>query len=730
MMSEFNDNIMLQEKVARLVETMDNSFTEGDRAWLGNLEGVWSHSRDEVFGLSKAALALDTALILADGVSKDRSMILAAVARGLASEGRPLLDMDDDTRSLVANLEGVEGVLSQSFRGQGTDGVREENFRRLLVCVARDVRVVMILVADRLALMRAINRHPRQEEVRRIALEARWLYAALAHRLGLYAIKGELEDLSLKYLDRDVYTAIAHRLNETKAVRDEYIQNFITPVKAKLEAEGIRFQIKGRTKSIFSIWNKIKKQGVDLDGIYDLFAIRIIVDAEPEREKMVCWQVFSIVTDMFRYNPARMKDWISIPKTNGYESLHTTVYGPDGRWVEVQIRSRRMDDIAERGVAAHWMYKEGKGASDGGSVDAWLTGIREILETAKNEDFRFKPVEEKEVFVFTPKGDVYNLPAGATLLDFAFHIHTGLGCKTIGGIVGGKPRKINYRLRSGDTVEVKTASTQTPKTAWLDFVVTGRARAKIRAALKEQESRATEIGKELLHRRFKNRKIELHEAELMKSIKKLGYKTSTDFYSALGLENLDINNVLDTYTAILSSEKNMAEVPSADEFAMRHVDGHEVSSDSGEDVLIIGEGVKGMNFRMAKCCNPIFGDDVFGFISSEGVVKIHRKECPNARNITQKYPYRIIKTRWSGRYDGQMAATLRIVGRDDIGIVTNITSIINKESGSTLRNISIDSSAGLFQGYVVVGVKDIQTLDNLIKKIKTVKGVKDVQRSK
>jgi GTP pyrophosphokinase len=588
------------------------------------------------------------------------------------------------------------------------------------------------MIVSRLAQMKAINHHPDEDRVRHVAYEAGYLYAPLAHRLGLYAIKSQLEDLSLKYTDRAVFTSIARKLNETKEKRDAYISNFIAPIKAKLEAEGLKFDIKGRTKSIYSIWNKMKKQKNDLDHIYDLFAIRIIIDAPLEREKAECWLAYSIVTDMYRPNPARMKDWISIPKTNGYESLHITVYGPDERWVEVQIRTRRMDEIAEKGLAAHWRYK---GVKSEQGLDAWMKNVRDILETADTGPMELMKnlkldVYNKEVFVFTPKGDLHRLPLGATVLDFAFNIHTGLGCRCTGGKVNGRNCKLNYKLQSGDTVEIQTSTSQQPKRDWLNFVVTGKARNKIRIVLKEQESRTAELGKELMQRRFKNRKIEIQESLLMKLIKKLGYKTSTEFFSRLAENEIDINTVLDAYLALTEKQVETTAAVSADEYVMQTPPEETPSRDN--DILEIGNSdgiVKGLNYKLARCCNPIYGDNVFGFISSEGVVKIHREDCPNARNIRSRYPYRVIRTRWSGKFDGQMAATLSIIGHDDIGIVTNITSIINKEKSTSLRNISINSNDGLFQGYVVVGISSTEALTSLMKKIKDIKGVKDVTRA-
>jgi len=673
-----------------------------------------------------------TACSLCERVSADRSMVIAIIISRLCRHGCISTDIinkewGEDVGHLVDGLTKVAGLYNRG----ASASVDNDNFRNLLLTFAQDIRVIIIMIVERLELMRTINHHHDQVFVREVAREAGYLYAPLAHRLGLYAIKSELEDMSLKYTNRDIYTKIARKLNETKATRDAYIAAFISPVKKKLEEEGLTFDIKGRTKSIYSIWNKMKKQRVDLDHIYDLFAIRIILDVPLQKEKSECWLAYSLITDMYRPNPSRMKDWLSIPKSNGYESLHITVYGPDDRWVEVQIRTKRMDLIAEKGLAAHWKYK---GIKSENNLDTWMNNVRDILETAESGPMELMKnmrmdIYDKEVFVFTPKGDLYKLPLGATVLDFAFHIHSGLGCRTTGARVNGRNEKLNYKLASGDTVEIITSSTQTPKRDWLSMVVTTKARNKIRSSIKERENKAAELGKELLERRFKNRKLDLDEAVLMKLIKKLGYKTVTDFYNAIASETLDINDTIAAYDSL--SERRViepAERISAEEFSLRQADGE--TDTSASDILIIGDNVKGLNYKMAKCCNPIYGDNVFGFVSAEGVIKIHRTDCPNAANIRAKSPYRIIDTRWSGKIGAQFAATLRIVGTDDIGIVTNITSIINKHSNVSLRNISVSSQDGLFQGYVVVGISDTSSLEDLIKKIKTVKGVKDVRRSK
>ncbi len=694
------------------------------------IDGVGQcHNQRDRYGINPTLHTLQAAVLMCEKISPDRNIIISIMLYNLCkSEFLTIEDIIKDWGEDVAKL--IKGLLKVSTLYSKQAVVESDNFRKLLLTFADDIRVIIIMIVDRLALMRRINHHPNEKYVRDVAYEANYLYAPLAHRLGLYVIKSELEDLSLKYTNRDVYTEIAKTLNERKESRDKYISDFICPIKTKLESAGLKFEIKGRTKSIYSIWNKMCKQNNDIDGIYDLFAIRIILDSSLEKEKSDCWLAYSLVTDMYQPNPSRLKDWLSIPKSNGYESLHITVYGPENKWVEVQIRTKRMDLIAEKGLAAHWKYKGIKSESN---LDAWMNNVRDILEAAETGPMELMKnmkmdIYNKEVFVFTPKGDLYKLPLGASVLDFAFNIHSKLGCSCIGGKVNGKNEKLNYHLRSGDTVEILTSSNQSPKLDWLNFVVTSKARNKIRQTVHERENKSADLGKELLHRRFKNRKIDIEEAMLMKLIKKMGFKTVTDFYNGIAQEKLDVNNVIEEYLLLENkfSTENI-EARSAEGFSLQTINEDETSNNS--DVLIIGNNIKGINYKLAKCCNPIYGDDVFGFVSAEGVIKIHRKDCPNAHNIRDKYPYRLITTKWSGKLGEQFGATLRVVGHDDIGIVTNITSIITKEKDVTLRNISIDSNDGLFQGYLVVGVLDTHVLNNLIKKIKTVKGVKDVQRS-
>ena len=489
--------------------------------------------------------------------------------------------------------------------------------------------------------------------------------------------------------------------------------------------------MKGRTKSIHSIYQKMKRQGCPFEGVYDLFAIRIILDSPLEKEKQECWQAYSVVTDMYLPNPKRLRDWLSVPKSNGYESLHITVMGPEGKWVEVQIRTERMDEIAEKGLAAHWRYKGIKGES---GLDEWLNTIRETLENSDSDrdvmdQFKLELYKD-EVFVFTPKGDLYRLPQGSTVLDFAFTIHTNLGAHCIGAKVNGKNEPLRHRLNSGDQVEIMSSTTQVPKQDWLTFVTTSKARNKIRLTLKEIAAKQTQFAKETLERKFKNRKLDYDEAIMMRLIRKQGFKTVTDFYKSIADETSDVNEIIDRYVEMQTRETEQRDdvvYRSAQDYNMQQDE--EFSNKYKDDVLVIGKDLKGIDFNLAKCCSPIYGDDVFGFVTISGGIKIHRTDCPNAKEMHARFPYRIVRARWAGKSQGkQYPIRLRIVGHDDIGIVTNITSIINKEDNIQLRSIGIDSHDGLFSGMLTVMVDDTAKLEALIKKLRTVKGVKQVNR--
>ena len=497
--------------------------------------------------------------------------------------------------------------------------------------------------------------------------------------------------------------------------------------------------MKGRTKSIHSIWQKMKKQKCGFEGIYDLFAIRIIIESEEtkergseganiQREKMLCWQAFSIITDMYQPNPKRLRDWLSVPKSNGYESLHITVLGPENKWVEVQIRTERMDEIAEHGLAAHWRYK---GIKSAGGMDEWLANIRSALEAGNGLEVmdQFKrDLYEDEVFVFTPKGDLIKFPKGSTILDFAYHIHSKIGNTCVGGKVNGKNTSFRQQLQSGDTVEILTSSNQTPKREWLNIVKSSRAKAKIRLALKETQVREGRYAKEMLERRFKNKKIEIEESIMMHLIKKLGFKEVSDFYKQVFEEKLDVNYIIERYLEVRDHDQNLnapKQAQSAQEFEF---ESPEAQISRNDDVLVIDQNLKGLDFTLAQCCHPIYGDDVFGFVTVNGGIKIHRNDCPNAPELRKRFGYRIVKARWSGKGTSMYAITLRVIGNDDIGIVSNITNIISKEERIVMRSINIDSHDGLFSGNITVQIDDTSRLESLIKKIRTVKGVKAVSR--
>ena len=688
----------------------------------------------DVFGLNPILKDMQTAVIVAEEIGMRRASILGVMLHDSVRNGTYTAEaIGQEFGEDVAGI--IRGLIRVQELYQKSPSIESENFRKLLLSFAEDMRVILIMIANRVNVMRQIKNAADNDARLRVANEAAYLYAPLAHKLGLYKLKSELEDLSLKYTEHDVYYHIKEKLNETKASRDRYIARFIAPIQQKLEEAGLHFHIKGRTKSIHSIYQKMKKQKCPFEGVYDLFAIRVILDSPLEREKQECWQVYSIVTDMYQPNPKRLRDWLSVPKSNGYESLHITVMGPEGKWVEVQIRTERMDDIAERGLAAHWRYKGIKGES---GLDEWLTSVREALENSESDleaMDRFKlELYEDEVFVFTPKGDLFKLPKGATVLDFAFHIHTALGSRCIGARVNGKNVPLRQRLQSGDQVEVMTSSTQTPKQDWLNYVTTSKARTKIKQALKEMVARQTDFAKEMLERKFKNRKIDYDDGTMMRLIKRMGYKVVTDFYQAVADGALDVNSLIDRYVEQLrhdmADSRDAATYRSAEAYNLPPAQPDEAASGGKEDVLVIDQNLKGLDYKLARCCNPIYGDDVFGFVSINGGIKIHRTDCPNAPEMRQRFGYRIVRARWAGKAEGtQYPATLRVVGHDDIGIVTNITSIINKEDGITLRNISIDSNDGLFWGNLTVMLGDTARLEALIKKLRTVKGVKQVTRN-
>lgn len=682
----------------------------------------------DAFGLNPIVLDMQTAVIVASEIGLMRASILSIMLHRVVKSG--YVSIEKISQLFGEDVGGIiHGLIRISDLYAKNPTIESENFRDLLLSFAEDMRVVLIMIADRVNLMRQIGKSKNEEARQEVSREAAFLYAPLAHKLGLYKLKSELEDLSLKYLEHDAYYHIKEKLNATKKARDQYIADFIRPIDSKLRSMGLKCHVKGRTKSIHSIYQKMKKQNTTFEGVYDLFAIRVILDSKPEREKADCWLVYSIITDMYQPNPKRLRDWLSVPKSNGYESLHITVLGPQKKWVEVQIRTERMDEIAERGLAAHWRYK---GVKSEAGLDDWLNSIRRALENTDNQEAmnQFKmDLYVDEVFVFTPKGDLFKLPKGATVLDFAYHIHSRIGDHCIGARVNGKGVPIREQLSSGDQVEILTSNKQEPKQDWLNVVTTSRARSKIRLSLKEIAAKQNVFARETLERKFKNRKVEMEEAVMGKLVKKMGYKQINDFYSDIVNNIIDINDILDKYIDLQKAEHGELETAPAKTAQDFELKDDELKTHANSDVLVIGENLKGVDFTLAKCCNPIYGDRIFGFVTSTGGFKIHRVDCPNAPELFRRFGYRTIQARWAGKGQSQYESTLHIIGNDDIGIVNNITSIILKEPNCTLRAISIDSNDGMFGGHLTVMVDDNRKLEQLIKKLKTVKGILNINRS-
>ena len=755
---EREETLTLYQKIR---EQIASSLLEGDEERMRQLlmRTIETHQlQRNVFGLNPVLLSFQTAQLVVEEIGLRRDGVLAVLLRPSVEEGFLTIDearqmFGESVARILLGLQRIQDLY------QKNPVVESENFRNLLLSFAEDMRVILIMIANRVNLMRQIRdvtetndeqSELREQHRREVSLEAAYLYAPLAHKLGLYKLKSELEDLSLKYLEHDAYYHIKDKLSETKKSRDAYIQNFIKPVEERLKEAGLKFHIKGRTKSIHSIWQKMKKQKCAFEGVYDLFAIRIILETSPnpsqrgeqqakeinerqlhQREVMQCWQAFATITSMYQPNPKRLRDWLSVPKSNGYESLHITVLGPEQKWVEVQIRTERMDEIAERGVAAHWRYKGVKSES---GLDEWLTGIRSMLETSDGLEAmdQFKmDLYEDEVFVFTPKGDLFKFPKGATVLDFAYHIHSKIGNACVGARINNKVVTIRQELQSGDQVEIMTSNNQKPKQDWMNIVKTSRAKSKIRLALKETQVKDALFAKEMLERKFKNRKVEMEESTMQHLVKKLGFKEISEFYRQVASGELDAGVVIDRYVEIQQGEQpvtgnNIAET--AANFVLDDNSKLKGQSSKLDDVLVIDRNLKGIDYQLARCCQPIYGDKVFGFVTAGGGIKIHRDDCPNAPELKKRFGYRVVRAMWSGKGASQYVITLRVIGNDDIGIVNNLTSIISKDEKLVLRSINIDSHDGLFSGNLEVMIDDNTRLETLIKKLRTVKGVKQVER--
>ncbi|OCX51348.1 RelA/SpoT family protein [Mucilaginibacter sp. PPCGB 2223] len=664
------------------------------------------------------------AQIAAEEIGLGTTSIVCALLHDVVEDTDVSLDdIEREFGKKVARI--IDGLTKISGVFDTNSSLQAENFRKMLLTLADDVRVILIKLADRLHNMRTMEFMPRDKQLK-LSSETVYLYAPLAHRLGLYAIKSELEDLSMKYTERETYQFIKNKLNEKKAERERFISDFIGPIKNILKEQGLDADVFGRPKSIHSIWNKMKKKAIPFEEVYDLFAIRIILDSTPDHEKADCWKAYSIVTDLYRPNPDRLRDWISSPKANGYESLHTTVMGPRGQWVEVQIRTKRMNEIAEKGFAAHWKYKE---SSTDSGLDQWVQKVRDMLKNPDAnaldflDDFKMNLFSD-EIFIFTPKGALIQLPLDATALDFAFEIHTDVGASCIGAKVNHKLVPLNYKLQNGDQVEIITSSKQTPKEDWLNFVVTAKAKAKIKSSLKEEKRKVAEDGKEILERKLKTLKITYNSDNIYKLTYYFKLTSPQDLFYNVAKGLIDIKDLRE----FVASEKTI-EIKPQDKIEADQVQNllrNIKAKDS--DILLIGEDMQKIDYKLANCCNPIPGDDVFGFITVSDGIKIHRTNCPNATKLMSNYGYRIVKARWTNQQELAFLTGLRITGIDDVGLINKLTTVISNDFKINIRSITVDSDNGIFEGSIMVYVNDTNHLDDLIKKLNTVKGITSVTR--
>ncbi|HAF30946.1 MAG TPA: RelA/SpoT family protein [Bacteroidales bacterium] len=652
-----------------------------------------------------------------------RSVVSTLLFQAVIDNKLTLIEIEKEFDKSIMLI--VDGLVKMSDLSTKTAANQAENFRQMLLTLAEDVRVILIKMAILLHEMRGLNNMPEDYQIK-TSLETFSLYAPLAHRLGLYTIKSELENLSMKYTENEKYKEIIKKLKNTTAKRERFIKKFTAPIEKELQEQGLEYEIKGRPKSVFSIWQKMKKQNVEFEEVYDVFAIRIILNSKPNKEKADCWRTYSIVTDFYQPNPKRLRDWISIPKSNGYESLHTTVVGPESKWVEVQIRTKRMDEIAEKGYAAHWRYK-GVKAEKG--IDQWMQKVREVIESNGNtngdtiDDLKLN-LYNKEVFVFTPNGDLKKLPAGSTVLDFAYDIHSDVGNQCVGAMINHKNVTIKQQLQNGDQVSIVTSKTQKPKTDWLSFVVTSKAKSKIKSTLREEKFKEAETGKELLKRRLKNWKIKFDDLLINNLLKQYKLKTPVDLYYAIATEKIDITHIKD----VLVESKKETE---PDKEISDQIETLEPEKEKSyqSDYLIIDDKIENVDYKLAKCCSPIFGDSIFGFVTVSEGIKIHRTTCPNARQLVERYNYRILKAQWTKSAAKQsFQATIRITGVDDLGMLNKITDIISKDLRVRMRSVSMDSNDGLFDGKLKILVDSTKHLDMLMSKIKKEKGVLKVSR--
>lgn len=666
---------------------------------------------------------IEVARIAAEEIGLGTTSIVCALLHDTVEDTDITLDdverlFGKKERMIIDGLTKISGVVDYSVSMQA------ENFRKILLTLSDDVRVILIKLADRLHNMRTLDAMRRDKQLK-IASETIFLYAPLAHRLGLYALKTELEDLSLKYTDPEIYEEITNKLQKSKAVRTRFVNQFSLPIKKELERQGCDFSIKARTKSVYSIYNKIKTKHVSFEEIYDVFAIRIILETAPEREKAVCWNTYSIVTDFYQPNPDRLRDWVSTPKGNGYESLHTTVMSPGGKWVEVQIRSKRMDDIAEKGFAAHWKYKEGAQES---SFDSWINKIRDLLENPDLnavdfiDDFKLNLFSE-EIFVFTPNGEIRSLPKGASALDFAFEIHTEVGSHCMGAKVNHKLVPLSTELTSGDQVEIITSKKQKPNESWLDYVTTGKARSRIKSALREDKRLLAKEGKIGFNKWLKKHKISNNEENIKRLLTFFSSPSSYELHYQFEIGKLKLSKIKDLQIESGQILGKSTEMRSREDFA-----GVLKRTNAKEESLVIGENMDHFDYKISPCCNPIPGEEVFGFITIKDGIKIHKTNCPNAVQLMSNFAYRIVKARWTSQQKIAFLAGLKITGIDEVGLVNNVTKVISNELNVNMRSISFDSQDGVFDGTIMVFVHDTKHLKELKAKLRQIEGVINVTR--
>jgi len=670
--------------------------------------------------------SLDVASIIAMEIGLEPDSVITGLLHNVRYAGLK----DKVTQEEISSKFGehiyaiLDGMAKINSLGTDTIDLHSENYRKLMLALAGDVRVILIKIADRLQVMRTLDMYEEEHRMK-LVNETLYLYAPLAHRLGLYTINSEMLDLSLRFQKPQDYNYIVNRLKETETERANFVAEFVKPVETKLLKRGMKFSMKARTKSISSIHAKMQKKDVSFDEVIDLFAIRVILDSKPEDEKTDCWMAYSIVTEEYQANPNRLRDWITIPKSNGYESLHTTVMGPHNKWVEIQIRTKRMDEIAEKGLAAHWKYKGGKESN----FDSWLTGIRDVLE---NQDlnvvdfidhFRTN-IYSDEIFVFTPKGDLKKLPQGATLLDFAYEIHSKLGDTCVGGLVNNKKVNLKYKLKNGDHIAIETSNSQKPKMDWLDFLVTSKAKSRVKASLNEDRNSRAADGRETLLRKFKNWKLDLNDEAMRQILKHFGIKLAVDFYFEIASGKIDPLEV-----KALFVEKEEDSTKKTVEELLPKKQTRDFEYESGDDFLLIDNNLKNVNYKLAQCCNPVFGDRIFGFVTIKHGIKVHREKCPNAAQMCERYPYRVIKAKWRETTTKKsFLTTIFVSGTDEMGIVSEISHIVAKDIGSHMKSINIESDKGHFEGRLQIYVNSIDHLEFLIQRLQTVKGVTSVTR--